>query len=1157
MCLPVSDPLIGAVLDDRYEVVRPLGAGAMGAVYLARQVWLDRPVALKVLKQNLLVDARARRRLHREARVVGRISNPHVVQVHDYGQTDDGSPYLVMEFVRGVGPAAVLEGTTDLEPVLEAFDGVLSGLEAAHVRGVLHRDLKPENMILRGGDPGHLVLLDFGIAAVLGRDDRSTLSQELAPDSDDDAALTRAGTVIGTPLYMSPEQARGLPVTERSDLYAAGVVLYHWLSGAPPFVGRVRQILRAHVFDPPPPLTPIRGLRLPDGIAHVVARALAKEPSARFGSAEEFREALRRVVGRSAAPVIALVPTEAGHLTDGDTAPNWRAVDGEPLPATGRVQADPPFVGRTEELAWLRERLGEVTSGRAGFVVVEGQPGSGRSRLVGQALEPWVTAGRAMVGRAAVAPSGAPAFELVRVCFEELIRSRRLSHEGLVRRLKELVSGGAVGLSAQECDHLASWLRGGSAAATGPVRSETPLGWQEQTLVERALRVLATDRVIVLWLDDLDIADGATIAFLTRLAISLRINPFPLLVVATRAVGEEDAAAPLDRYATDVLQRHPLRPLSLADVEALLQGLLPLDRSTASRLAARADGSPLVAVQLLRHLVAGGLLVREGAVWRLGAEVEVAALVPSSLEQMLTARLDRAAARSADPGPVQSVLEAAAVLGSSLVVDQLGRVLQAVGSKVTGAALDALLDDLVDGGVLEEPGGSLDRLQWSHAMLRELTLSRMGRSRRGRRLCRAAAEALVTDDTTDRVVARPIVELLLLAGERDAAAAHAGEAGDQALAAGELAEAVRLFDLAVDRGAPASRKRALWGRGNAENHRGNTDAAEASFREILEHDPDGRERGWAWFGVGRCRYNRGEPHPALDALGKALAAFEQFGGPEGASGRSRTLRTIAAVARELPDVALPDPDVEALLAGASDAQQRCDHFTTLGYIALVRGDREAAVGWLSRSLEEARQGGQHPALPDILCDLGRACRSAGDLDAAARYLAEGLDLARTTGQHRTEAEVHNELGELARVRGDLQEAAGQYRAAVLLWRLLGSRHLLVGSLNEALVAVQLDRADEALAVLDEVAEPEAGPWRAAWMLTRALALAAVGDSAGAVDLMDRGVDLQRRFEPPHDEALSVLGLMAAVWHADGQFVLGGRAEALSETLKEASGLTDR
>ncbi len=1164
-----TDAYVGEVLDDRYEIVRPLGAGAMGAVYLARQVWLDRPVAIKVLRADVPVNSRARRRLHREARVVGRISNPHVVQVHDYGQAEDGAPYLVMEYVRGTTPSEALGGTTELAAVMAAIDGVLEGLGAAHARGVLHRDLKPANMIVRGGDPAQVVLLDFGIAAVLGafEESESTISAEMLARETAGEALTHAGTVMGTPLYMAPEQARGARITERSDLYAAGVVLYEWLAGTPPFRGPVREVMRAHVFDPPPRLRPRPGLRLPDGLIAVVERTLAKDPAARYGSAAEMRRALRRASGpparaatatamRTSAPGAVVLPPRVAETLPVAALSAANSGGAAPaVPTTARMMADPPFMDREREASWLSERLAEAAAGRGGLALVDGPGGIGKSRLVSHVLDDALAANTVRVGRSAASPGGGPALGGIRGALEDLLQSRRLAPAGLVRRLGDVLGGGGEGLSDAECAHLADWLRGGQAdVSTGPVRPESPLEWQEQALVERALRILASTTSVVLWLDDLHWADAATVAFLTRLAIAQRLHPFGLLVVATRDPAEPGASASLLRYGGDVLHRLELEPLPQVEVESLLRTVMALDATVATQLAVRADGSPLHALQLLRHLTEQGRLTRVGEAWTLTDEIELSGLVPASMEQMLAARLDGVLANTSDPDTVGQVLEAAAVLGPGFDVKLLERVIEAAGadsSRVDDAHVDELLDELVDGGLLTEPDGGGDRLSWEHPMLRDLVLSRMGSSRRGRRLCRAAAESLLAEHPT-RDVARPVVELLLLAGDRDGAAAHAAEGGRQALAAGDLAEAVRLFAMARKRGGREVRIEACWGQGNAENHLGHTDRAEECFAAILEEEPSPEEAAWAWFGVGRCRYNRGAPHEALAAFSEAMALLDGRTGPDAAQARSKILRTLAAAAAELPDVPVPDPDPDQLLADAPDALQRSERYTTLGYVALARGDRAAAVRWLDQALGEARAGGSHPALPDILCDLGRANREAGDLGAADRHLTEGLALARTSGQHRTEAELHNELGELARARGDLHGAANHYRAALTLWRLLGSRHVLVGTLNQALVAVDAGRPEEALDVLDDAPAPDGEARRAALLLTRALALAAAGNDGEAADALEEGVALQARFDPPHDEAVAIVERVAGVWTRAGNFVMalprrgpGGLAQALT------------
>ncbi|MCP4873188.1 MAG: protein kinase [Proteobacteria bacterium] len=1164
----MTDPYIGSVIDGRYEIVKPLGAGAMGAVYLARQVMLDRPVAIKVLRPDVPVDSRARRRLHREARVVGRLSNPHVVQVHDYGQTDAGSPYLVMEYVRGTTPEQTLVSTTDLGAVLAAIDGVLTGLGAAHASGALHRDLKPANMIVRDGDPNQVVLLDFGIAAVLNQaqsDPEITLAVEMLARETADEELTRAGTVMGTPLYMSPEQARGTTVTERSDLYAAGVVLYQWLAGQTPFRGPIRHVMRAHVFDLPPPLVPRPGLQVPEALIQVVHRSLAKSPADRFGSAGEMRRAIRRSGGppregarpmaAGSAPGAAVLPPRVADTMP--VAALTPTLEADPQARSGVwMAADPVFIDRDREVSWLRTRIAECIAGKGSVVLVEGADGLGKTRLVRHVLDEAGARGTLRIGRAAASPGGGPALHLVRASLEDLMQSRRLSPDGLAQRLKDVIGGHGEGLSGDECDHLARWLRGAeSVETTGPVRPESPLEWHEQALIERALRVLGGSIPIVLWLDDLHWADAATTAFLTRCAIAQRLEPFPLLIVATRDPNQTEDAFALHRYGGQEVHRLELAGLSAAELEAMLHSLMPLDRAVAAQLASRAAGSPLHALQLLRHVAEQGWLHARDGEWTLAEDVEPSGLVPASIEQVLGARLEGVAAHSQDAAALQQLMEAAAVLGSSFEVELLEGVLAAAGVTLDGEGLDARLDELVDGGVLLEPGGGNDRLQWEHPMLRDLVLSRMGKSRRSRRLCRAAADALLAEHPV-REVARPVVELLLLAGAREAAAGYAAEGGEQALAAGELGEAIRLFELARKRGDREVRIRACYGQGNAENHLGRTDRAEDAFAAILDEDPRPLEAAWAWFGVGRCRYNRGESRKALEALRQSLGLVDGQAGAQAARVRSKALRTLAAAAAELPDVAVPDPDVEAFLADAVGPMQRCEHFTTLGYVALRRGDRAAARKWLDSALEEAHSGGEHPALPDILCDLGRACREAGDLTAADRHLHEGLDLAHAAGQHRSEAELRNELGELERARGDLAAATRHYRGAVTLWKLLGSRHVLVGSLNQALVSIDTGVPREALEVLEELDVADDDPWHPALLLTRALALATAGEHTPAAEALEEGVALQARYAPPHDEAASIVRRVGELWTADGSLVLASRAETLAKSLQVSSSTAD-
>jgi eukaryotic-like serine/threonine-protein kinase len=318
---PPSDPIVGRTIAGKYAILRKLGEGAMGVVYLARQVALDKTVAIKILHRELAVDETFVERFRREARAASRLDHPNSIRVFDFGQEPDGLLYLAMEYVEGHDLFTVLSERGPLPPatIVELLSQVLAALAVAHDLGVLHRDLKPENiMIVRGqGDdlqPVDVVkVCDFGIAKIV---DAS------APPSDDTARRnTTRGLIVGTPEYMSPEQARGETLDGRSDLYAVGVVLYELLTGRVPFVGDTPlAIVLKHVAEEPSP--PSARLASVDGALEAICmKTLRKKPSERFQSAREMRAALRSVVGAPSTParssaLLALADTLAERAPD-------------------------------------------------------------------------------------------------------------------------------------------------------------------------------------------------------------------------------------------------------------------------------------------------------------------------------------------------------------------------------------------------------------------------------------------------------------------------------------------------------------------------------------------------------------------------------------------------------------------------------------------------------------------------------------------------------------------------------------------------------------------------------------------------------------------------------------------------------------------------
>jgi len=283
----VADPLLGRVINRRYRLEEQLGSGGMGVVYRARHLLIDRIVAIKILVPGKNTD-HLRAWFLREARAVNRINHAHIVDIHDYGETDDGLAYLVMELLDGTPLNEVIaRGPMPVSRAADIIEQCCAALARAHDLGVIHRDLKPDNVYLleRGGRKDFVKILDFGLARLM-----------------QETAAAARGAVFGTPEYMSPEQTLGAEATAASDLYSLGVVFYEMLTGKLPFEGPGRSaVMEQHRSQPPvPPSRHVPGL-LPLGES-IVLKLLEKEPSRRYRDAHHLLEdvkALQRQAPRN------------------------------------------------------------------------------------------------------------------------------------------------------------------------------------------------------------------------------------------------------------------------------------------------------------------------------------------------------------------------------------------------------------------------------------------------------------------------------------------------------------------------------------------------------------------------------------------------------------------------------------------------------------------------------------------------------------------------------------------------------------------------------------------------------------------------------------------------------------------------------------------
>ncbi|MBI5366137.1 MAG: serine/threonine protein kinase, partial [Planctomycetes bacterium] len=291
------DPLLGRVLGGDFRLLRLLGRGGMGAVYLGEQLSLKRHVAIKVLPAHATADSDSVQRFQREAHAAGRLEHPNIVQVHAFAQ-DQGQYFIAMQYVEGESLADRLrrERRLPVRTALRIGRELARALAAAHAQGLVHRDVKPENVFV--GKSGGIKLGDFG----------------LARDVSGGGHLSVTGQVLGTPLYMAPEQCRGEAVDGRADLYALGATLYHLLAGRPPHQGKsALDILYKVVHAPVAPLASLVP-GSPSGVAALIARLLEKDPAARPASAEATAAALGALLAEGPATSAGAAPraTAAG-----------------------------------------------------------------------------------------------------------------------------------------------------------------------------------------------------------------------------------------------------------------------------------------------------------------------------------------------------------------------------------------------------------------------------------------------------------------------------------------------------------------------------------------------------------------------------------------------------------------------------------------------------------------------------------------------------------------------------------------------------------------------------------------------------------------------------------------------------------------------------
>jgi serine/threonine protein kinase/tetratricopeptide (TPR) repeat protein len=1005
-----GDPYVGVVIEERYRIEELLGIGAMGRVYRAEQTTLRKPFAIKILSPQLTNDPDSQVRFANEAHNCASLNHPNVVSVVDYGRTRDGITYLVMEYIVGRSLETIIYEEFPLarERIGDLTLQILAALAEAHGLGILHRDLKPENILVQSlRTRGELLkVLDFGIAKLM--DD--------APNARARPGLTSQGVVCGTPEYMSPEQACGLSLDQRSDLYAVGVILYQMLTGRPPFESEVAvEILHRHIHEQPKPPSEVLGQR-PDPLEKVCLRALAKERDGRFADAAEFREAV----------VEALRVTSASHCSNCQTqlrpADRFCPTCGTPVPSDDSTPV--PRVMRRSTRA-LRQATGEATAevllralpsrlvGEAAAAliaagehqleqprpglhaqVIAGGPGSGKSRLLDELADRAEQHGWRVVASRSEPTGAMTALWPIRVAVAGILGfDHRTPSPSDINRTANL-----AGLSYEALPGLQELFGVGLGAGVSNQAVEYAVRRREcftsavQTLIESG-----RGQPLLLVFDDVDRWDAPSRRVLQQLVRARAEHPV-LVLIATAEEQREWLRSPVVG----------LPRLDAEEIRKWAEGLAhDEDSALGERLTGYAPMSPFELELALRSVPAAGNTI--------------------DFETAIKAWLASLA------GTERQVLELASVLGESFEYEDVDA-LRAYDPAGQVGNLHNLLIGLEQAGLLrsvderswafrsrrvqEWVSNSLDRERMRH--LHREAANRTESSQQSatvRALHLLRAQPSKVRDTTGRVQTVELIEALR-------------EAAVSAVAAYDDLKAVRLLRTAIkacrrldDSDRLQHEARLIAELVDPFCFTDRVDEAIDTLRKILKSGQAAELESDMHRALGRCLARKREWAGAIDAYQRAL-------GPLIAQGRRAALLELYAdLARAHANLGRIERAIKELNEGldmctlGDGPRAQVDvsmwrYLLTAAELHERANDLKKARIWADHALFQAERRSEDLGQMRAHEALGRLLRGLGQPMLAEQHVGRGLELSRKLGDRRTSAEF-------LLLRAELRNAAGR------------------------------------------------------------------------------------------------------------------------------------
>ena len=1017
-----GDPYLGLTIAGKYHIDALIGVGAMGRVYKAVQTTLNKPFAAKILAPHLMNDETSAARFAAEAHNCASLNHPNVVSVVDYGRTEDGVTYIVMEYIEGKSLEDIISQQFPLprERIVDLALQTLAALSEAHGLGILHRDLKPENILVQSlRTHGELAkVLDFGIAKLMDR-----AEVEAQP------GLTSAGMVCGTPEYMSPEQARGKTLDERSDIYAVGVILYQMLTGRPPFESASAvEILHMHLHDDPVPPSKVLGTD-PDALEAVCLRALSKDPASRPTNAIEFREELLAATstrptqgdviechacGESMKPQHRFCPACGAPAPEREVG--LKRNDHKPATGSGLyvpinagqptaemvVRSFPlPFVGREHTFARVRTLLNRPHPSLR-VRVLSGPRGVGKTRLSDE-LASFAESNGWRVYYVGSDPSGArvPLWP-IRTIVSQILE---LNPETVTTKDLGRVAN-LCGLAFEELPGLAELF-----GLVGPAHKLEHAVRRRECFASAVQAILSGGRgnPLLLVFDDVDGFDGAAREVLRRLARAHTSAPVVMLVNTTESdadwlAGGVEVLEELDGDAIQHLGRIVTSNINKKHTRIFDQ------------LSSTAPTSPLKLEATLR------LMAVEG-----GGPVDA----PES--ELIRRRVERLSDSQ------RQVLEAASVLGERVPESDLVDLLPLDESPLTAAQIDDALTQLHVQGFLLVLGHG--ERAFAHRVLQDVVYAAIHETRRSR-LHSLAAEISVFAKRS--IVARTVhlvragapsgVKSLIDAAELaersfdDAAAAdllqaatrlvvlrppeELGKARQAELAvkasnvmrsAEQSRQAIALIDTELSRGhSPADEAGLLFAKGCQLSRLAKYEDGVDTLKKALSSAIAGGDRAMmlkVYQELGRVHARRSELQQSIDEMREGLDICTLGEGPRSATDLDmwRYLLRIAETYRNADNLIEARKWCEHALFQAERIGDRLGLLRAHAQMAwTVRDLRQLALAeqHLARALDEARHFGDRLTTAELLIERARARAARGRLTEAQRLCEEALRLAR-------------------------------------------------------------------------------------------------------------------------------------------------------------------